>query len=83
MNNMKESVINLKFLNTPMVDKPSSEKWETCINAKGPQLEIMSTEQLYVQVRVNAERMKPVEPTSNEIKAFHSELRKSINALVT
>jgi len=44
--NMEESVVNLKFLNTLMVDKTSSDKWETFINAKGPQLETMSTQQL-------------------------------------
>ena len=42
--NMEESVVNLKFLNTLMVDKTSSDKWETFINAKGPQLETMSTQ---------------------------------------
>jgi hypothetical protein len=47
--NMDESVVNLKFLNTLMVDKTSSDKWETFISAKGPQLETMSTQQLYVQ----------------------------------
>jgi len=82
-NNMEESVVNLKFLNTLMVDKASSEKWETFINAKGPQLETMSTQQLYAEVRVNAGRMKPVESAPNETKAFHSELQKSMNALAT
>ena len=43
--NMEESVVNLKFLNTLMVDQASSDKWETFINAKGPQLETMSTQQ--------------------------------------
>jgi hypothetical protein len=66
--NMEESVVNLMFLNTFMVDKISSDKWETFINAKGPQLETMSTQQLYAEVRVNAGRIKPVEPVPNEVK---------------
>ena len=65
---MEESVVNLMFLNTFMVDKISSDKWETFINAKGPQLETMSTQQLYAEVRVNAGRIKPVEPVPNEVK---------------
>src|SRR5277367_5307331 len=36
--NMKESVVNRMFLNTLMVDQASFDKWETFINAKGPQL---------------------------------------------
>jgi hypothetical protein len=52
--NMVDSVVNLKFLNTLMTDKSFSKKWETFIDAKGPQLEQMSTQQLYAEVRVNA-----------------------------
>src|SRR6202045_208633 len=81
--NMEESVVNLKFLNTLMVDKASSDKWETFINAKGPQLETMSTQQLYAEVRVNAGRVKPVEPVPNEVKALHTELQQSLQALAT
>src|SRR5271169_6864804 len=43
-NNMEASVVNLKFLNTLMVDKATFEQWETFINAKGPQLDAMSTQ---------------------------------------
>ena len=81
--NMEESVVNLKFLNTLMVDKSSSDKWETFINAKGPQLETMSTQQLYAEVRVNAGRIKPVEPVPNEVKALQTELQQSLQAFVT
>ena len=52
--NMDQSVVNLKFLNTLMTDKSTIDKWEAFINAKGPQLEQMSTQQLYAEVRVNA-----------------------------
>ena len=41
--NMEESIVNLKFLNTLIVNKISSDKWETFINAKGHQLETIST----------------------------------------
>src|SRR5579859_3586199 len=68
--NMEESVMNLKFLNTLMVDKASSDKWEMFINAKGPQLETMSMQQLYAEVRVHAGRIKLVEPVPNEVKAL-------------
>src|SRR5271156_2073590 len=82
--NMEESVVNLKFLNTLMVDRTSSDKWETFINAKGPQLETMSTQQLYAEVRVNAGRIKPVEPVPNEVKALQTEqLQQSLQALST
>src|SRR5271155_3869926 len=81
--NMEESVVNLKFLNTLMVDKTSSDKWETFINAKGPQLETMSTQQLYAEVRVNAGRIKLVEPVPNEVKAIHTEFQQSLQALST
>ena len=81
--NMEESVVNLKFLNTLMVDKTSSDKWETFINAKGPQLETMSTQQLYAEVRVNAGRIKPVEPVPNEVKALQTEFQQSLQALST
>ena len=67
---MKESVVNLKFLNTLMTNKPSMEKWEMFINAKGPQLEQMSTQQLYAEVRVNAARVKPADAPSHEAKAL-------------
>jgi len=81
--NMEESVVNLMFLNTSvMVDKISSDKWETFINAKGPQLETMSTQQLYAEVRVNASRIKPVEPVPNEVKALKTELQ-SLQSLST
>ena len=73
-------MVNLKFLNTLMVDKASSDKWETFINAKGPQLETMSTQQLYAEVRVNAGRIKPVEPVPNEVKALQTELQQSLQA---
>src|SRR5271170_6430790 len=82
--NMEESVVNLKFLNTLMVDKTSSDKWETFINAKGPQLETMSIQQLYAEVRVNAGRIKPVElPVPNEVKALHTEFQQSFQVLST
>src|SRR5271168_2605368 len=81
--NMEESVVNLKFLNTLMVDKTSFDKWETFINAKGPQLETMSTQQLYAEVRVNAGRIKPVEPVPNEVKALKTEFQQSFQSLST
>jgi hypothetical protein len=81
--NMEESVVNLKFLNTLMVDQASSDKWETFINAKGPQLETMSTQQLYAEVRVNAGRIKPVEPVPNEVKALKTEFQQSFQSLST
>ena len=40
--NMEESVVNLKC-HTLMIDKSTIDKWEMFINAKGPQLEHMST----------------------------------------
>src|SRR5271154_2128993 len=81
--NMEESVVNLKFLNTLMVDQASCDKWETFINAKGPQLETMSTQQLYAEVRVNAGRIKPVEPVPNEVKALKTEFQQSLQSLST
>jgi hypothetical protein len=81
--NMEESVVNLKFLNTLMVDQASSDKWETFINAKGPQLETMTTQQLYAEVRVNAARIKPVEPFPDEVKALKTEFQQSLYALST
>src|SRR5271154_2337467 len=81
--NMEESVVNLKFLNTLMVDQASCDKWETFINAKGPQLETMSTQQLYAEVRVNAGRINPVEPIPNEVKALQTEFQQSLQALST
>ena len=81
--NMEESVVTLKFRNTLMVDQASSDKWETFINAKGPQLETMSTQQLYAEVRVNAGRIKPVEPVPNEVKALKTEFQQSLQALST
>ena len=81
--NIEESVVNLKFLNTLMIDKTSSDKWETFINTKGPQLETMSTQQLYAEVRVNAGRIKPVEPVPNEAKALQTEVQQSLQALAT
>jgi hypothetical protein len=81
--NMEESVVNLKFLNTLMVDQASSDKWETFINAKGPQLETMSTQQLYAEVRVNAAKIKPVEPLPDEVKALKTEFQQSLHALST
>ena len=42
--NMNQSMINLKFLNILMTDKLTIDKWEIFINAKGPQLEQMSTQ---------------------------------------
>src|SRR5271155_5484808 len=81
--NMEESVVNLKFLNTFMVDQASPDKWETFINVKGHQLETMSTQQLYAEVRVNAGRIKPVEPVPNEVKALKTEFQQSFQALST
>jgi len=81
--NMEESVVNLKFLNTFMVDQASPDKWETFINVKGPQLETMSTQQLYAEVRVNAGRIKPVEPVPNEVKALKTEFQQSFQSLST
>jgi len=84
--NLAVSVINLKFLNTLMTDRASSEKWETFINAKGLQLEQMSTQQLYAEVRVNAARLtsadKPSGP-ANEARALTTELQHAIQALTT
>src|SRR5271155_601675 len=81
--NMEESVVNLKFLNTLMVNKASSDKWETFINAKGHQLETMSTQQLHAEVRINTGRIKPVEPVPNEVKAIQTEFQQSLKALST
>jgi hypothetical protein len=81
--NREESAVNLKILNTLMVDQASSDKWETFINAKGPQLETMSTQQLYAEVRVNAGRVKPVEPVPNEVKALKTEFQQSFQSLST
>ena len=83
--NMTESVVNLKFLNTLMTDKTSSEKWETFINAKGPQLEQMTTQQLYAEVRVNAARIKPVDKTAEapEAKALTTDFQQVLQALNT
>jgi hypothetical protein len=84
--NMVDSVVNLKFLNTLMTDKSFSEKWETFINAKGPQLEQMSTKQLYAEVRVDAARNKQQTEKSvdvSEAKALTSELQQVIQALNT
>ena len=70
---MDQTVVNLKFLNTLMTDKSTTEKWETFINAKGPQLEQMSTQQLYAEVRVNAANAKPAEASSsssNEVRVL-------------
>ena len=80
-----ESVVNLKFLNTLMTDKSSTEKWEMFINAKGPQLEHMTTQQLYAEVRVNAARNKPaVKPAdTSEAKALTTDLQHAIQALST
>ena len=84
--NLAESVVVLKFLNTFMTDQASSDKWETFINAKGPQLEHISTQQLYAEVRVNAARNKPPEKPSDpttEAKALTTELQQAIKALNT
>src|SRR5271154_5795966 len=80
---MEQSVVNLKLLNTLMVDQASSDKWETFINAKGPQRETISTQQLYAEVRVNAGRIKPVEPVPNEVKALKTEFQQSLQSLST
>jgi len=82
-NNMEESVVNLKFLNTFMVDKAISEQWETFINAKGPQLDAILTQQLYAEVRVNAGRIKLVKLVPNEVKALQTEFQQSLQALST
>src|SRR5436190_14964907 len=85
--NMEQSVLNLKFLNTLMTDKPTIEKWEMFINAKGPQLEQISTQQLYAEVRVNAANAKPAEssiPSSNEVRALTTtEFQQAIQTLNT
>jgi hypothetical protein len=83
--NLAVSVVSLKFLNTLMTDKTSSEKWETFINAKGPQLEQMSTQQLYAEVRVNAARIKPIDKPADTsgAKALTTELQQAIQALTT
>jgi hypothetical protein len=83
---MEQSVVNLKFLNTLMTDKSTIDKWKTFINAKGPQLEQMSTQQLYAEVRVNSDQVKPAETssTSNEVKALTTtEFQQAIQALNT
>lgn len=67
--NMKQSVVNLKFLNILIIDKSTIDKWETFINAKDSQLEQMSTQQLYMEVRVNAanaKSAKSISSSSNE-----------------
>ena len=68
-----------------MTDKTTSDKWETFINAKGPQLEHMTTQQLYAEVRVNAARNKPEKPSdpTTEAKALTTELQQAIKALNT
>ena len=71
--NMEQPVVNLKFLNTLMTDKSTIDKWETFINAKGSQLEQISTQQLYAKVRVNAANAKLTESSSfssNEARAL-------------
>jgi len=82
--NLAVSVINLKFLNTLMTDRASSEKWETFIHGKGLQLEQMSTQQLYAEVRVSAARMKQMDKSADiETKALTTELHQAIQALTT
>jgi len=84
--NMRESVVNLKFLNTLMTDASSFGKWETFINAKGPNLELMSTQQLYAEVRVNAARIKSASTNndlSTEAKALSTDLQQVLNAFNT
>ena len=70
-----------------MTDKPTIEKWEMFINAKGPQLEQMSTQQLYAEVRVNAANAKPAEASSfssNEVRVLTTtEFKQAIQALKT
>ena len=43
----------------------------------------MSTQQLYAEVRVNAGRIKPVEPVPNEVKALQTEVQQSLQVLAT
>ena len=62
--NMKQLMINFKFLNILMIDKLIIDKWETFINAKDSQLEQMSIQQLYAKVRVNAANVKLAKPSS-------------------
>src|SRR5579862_5709910 len=81
--NLKESVVILKFLNTLMTDASSTSNWETFINAKGPQLEHMSIQQLYSEVRINAARAKPTDTTSYEATALTTELQQVVHALTT
>jgi gag-polypeptide of LTR copia-type len=78
--NMEELEVKLKFLNTLIVDEASAEKWE---NAMGPQLETMSKQQLYAEVRVNAGRTKSTETLPNEVAALQTDSRQSIQALNT
>ena len=85
--NIKQSMVNLKFLNILMTDKPTIDKWETFINAKGSQLEQMSTQQLYAEVRVNAANAKLAESSSsssNEARALTTtEFQQAIQAFST
>jgi len=86
MFNLAESVVILIFLYTFMTNKVSAEKWETFINAKGPQLEQMTTQQLYAEVRVNAARNKQppekhVDITAPEAKPLTTELQQAVKAL--
>ena len=62
--NMKQSMINLKFLNILMIDKLIIDKWKTFINAKDSQLEQISTQQLYAKIKVNAANAKLAKPFS-------------------
>ena len=85
--NMEQSMVNLKFLNILMTDKSTIDKWKTFINAKSPQLEQMSTQQLYAEVRVNAANAKLAESSSsssNEARALtKTEFQQAIQALST
>jgi hypothetical protein len=60
-----------------MTEKTSSEKWEMFISAKDPQLEQMSSQQLYAEVRVNAARIKPADKPAetSEAKALSTSIR--------
>src|SRR5436305_5826212 len=80
--NLQDSVVNLKFLNTLMTDKASTDKWEMFINAKGAQLEQIPTRQLYAEVRVNVAN-KSAESAPDEAKALATELQQTIKALNT
>jgi len=62
--------------------KPPTDKWETVINVKGPQLKQMPI-QLYAQVRVNAIRNKPTESPYNKAEVLTTEFLQAFHMLYT